>query len=80
MYVGATKVTAVAYGSNQSGLLFGYSSSGGNIIPSTCKSLSPEELKNYTNEELSNLLSDQFVQDTNNINNGLPILKWQLEQ
>ncbi len=79
VYVGTTKVTSIAYGNKDAGLLFGYSSQG-NIIPTTCKALESEELKKYSNEELSELLSDQFVQDTININNGLPILKWQLEK
>lgn len=43
-------------------------------------SITEEQLKNYTNEELKNKLGEEFVRDESNINNGYPILKWQLEK
>ena len=47
---------------------------------SNSMSIKKETLKNYSNEELSDILGSEFVKDENNINNGFPILKWQLEQ
>ena len=37
-------------------------------------SVEAEEFKNY-----ASILGDAFTTDVNNINNGYPILKWQLE-
>ena len=78
VFIGSNKVTSVSYGPNLGGMVFGYSTHG-NRLPASCKALEIEQFKNYSNEEISEILSDQFVQDTININNGLPILKWQLE-
>ena len=43
-------------------------------------STSNEQLKNYTNDELQSKLGSEFIRDENNINNGFPILKWQVGQ
>lgn len=60
------------------GRVVGYNDSNDKITNSI--STTKEQLKNYTNEELKNKLGEEFVRDESNINNGYPILKWQLEK
>lgn len=59
------------------GKIVGYRSNVSEVTNSI--SITKDQLKNYTNEELKNKLGEEFVKDETNINNGYPILKWQLD-
>ena len=49
-------------------------------VVSNYESMSQDNLKKCTNEELQSKLGNEFIRDENNINNGFPILKWQVGQ
>ena len=51
----------------------------GNSSYSNCFSISQNNFKSYSNEEIGDTLGSEFLKDVNNINDGYPILKWQLE-
>ena len=77
VYVGNNKATTdFGIGQYGAGKIFGRDAGS---VAKNCKALTLDELKNYSNEELNVVLGIEFVKDENNINNGLPILKWQTE-
>lgn len=43
-------------------------------------STTPSVVTGWAQEEINMYLEENFIKDTNNINDGYPILKWQLEQ
>ena len=76
-----TKATSLDSGSGYLGTIIGrkYSGTANNI-----ESITPQVLKNYTQEQLKTKLGEEYTNDIQNedgtwkYNNGYPILKWQL--